>query len=198
MLGVGALASYQPTTSLEEGPTLVNTMLFDTFKDPLTAASMKVVTFDEGQGTLDTFEVRKDRETGVWTIPSRDGYPADAVDQMRDAANALVELKILEAVFAEPKDHKEFGVVEPNLEDLNVGDEGVERLVTFKDVDQKTLASVIVGDAVKDRPGQIFVRKPNQDPVYVVALDDKPFTTKFPGLDRRRPAEAQQHQHQRS
>ena len=74
----------------------INTDLFAEFKDPLTAASLKIVTFDEEQGKLATFEVRKDRETGNWTIPSRDGYPADAVEQMKDAANALVGLKILD------------------------------------------------------------------------------------------------------
>ncbi len=140
---------------------------------------MKIVTFDEGQGTLETFEVRKDRESGAWTIPSRDGYPADAVQQMKNAANSLVDLRILDTVFAEPSDHQDFGVVEPNLEDLNVGDEGVGRLVTFKDDEQKTLASLIIGDPVKDQQGQLYVRIPNQDPVYVVALDDTPLTTKF-------------------
>ena len=44
---------------------------------------------------------------------------------------------------------------------------------------RKNLASLIIGDAVKDREGQRYVRKPGQDPVYVVALDDSPLTTQF-------------------
>ena len=154
-------------------------MLYEKFKDPNAAASMKIVTFDEAQGTLSNFEVRKDPETGDWTIPSRDGYPADAVEQMKNAANSLVDLKILEFIEANVEDHDDFGVIEPKLEDLNVGDEGVGRLVTFKDGDQKAIASVIIGDRVKDSDDQIYVRKPGQDPVYVVALDDAPLTTKF-------------------
>jgi hypothetical protein len=179
MLGVGGLVAYQPGGNQNDTEMPINEPLFADFKDPLAAATMKIVTFDEGQGTLGTFEIRKDRETGNWTIPSRDGYPADAVEQMKNAANALVDLRVLDTIVAEPADHEDFGVVEPNLEALNVGDEGVGRLVTFKDADQKTLASMIIGDPVKEQEGQIYVRKPNQDLVYVVPLDDTPLTTKF-------------------
>ena len=70
-------------------------------------------------------------------------------------------------------------MAEPKLEDLEVGDTGVGRLVTFKDESQNNLASLIIGDAVKDREGQRYVRKPGQDPVYVVKLDDTPLTTQF-------------------
>jgi len=180
VLAIAAVVAW-PTASREEGSVSarVNQDLFDEFKDPLAAASMKIVTFDEEQGKLATFEVRKDRESGLWTIPSRDGYPADAVAQMRDAANALVSLKILDVQTENVEDHDKLGVVEPKLEDLKVGDTGVGRLVTFKDDSQSTLASLIIGDPVKDREGQIYVRKPGQDPVYVVALDDSPLTTQF-------------------
>ncbi len=171
-----------PSSTSEEGGDyagLINEPLFAEFKDPLTAASMKVVTFDDVQGELKNFEVRKDADTGLWTIPSKGGYPADAVEQMRDAANSLVDLKALDIPTDNAEDHPGMGVVEPKLEDLDVGDEGVGRLVTFKDASQKVLASLIIGSPVKDQPGQVYVRKPGQDPVYVVTLEDKPLTTKF-------------------
>lgn len=149
------------------------------WKDPLLATSMKVVTFDEDQGTLANFEVRKDKESGAWTIPSRNGYPADAVDQMKAAANSLIGLKTLDNPTSNAEDHGKMGVLEPKLEDLNVGDEGVGRLVIIKDTEQKDLASIIIGNKVKDEDGQIYVRIPGQDPVYTVKLDDTPLTTKF-------------------
>jgi hypothetical protein len=154
-------------------------MLFAQFKDPLAAASMKIVTFDEEQGKLDTFEVRKDRETELWTIPSRDGYPADAIEQMKVAANALVDVKILDVQTTNAEDHDDLGVVEPKMETLEVGDEGVGRLVTFKNKKQETLASMIIGDSVKDDESKRYVRIPNQDPVYVVKFDDSSLTTNF-------------------
>ncbi|KAA5545563.1 DUF4340 domain-containing protein [Roseiconus nitratireducens] len=170
-------SSTQDETSLVDG--LVGTKLFAEFKDPLAAADLKVVTFDDAQGELRNFEVRKDSENGLWTIPSKGGYPADAVEQMRDAANSLVDLKVLDVPTDNPEDHPGMGVVEPKLEDLDVGDEGVGRLVTFKDAEQQVLASLIIGAPVKGQEGQLYVRKPGQDPVYVVSLDDSPLTTKF-------------------
>ena len=137
-LAVAALVAW-PSASRDQSGTapLINTDLFAEFTDPLSAASMKIVTFDEEQGKLATFEVRKDRESGAWTIPSRDGYPADAVEQMKDAANSLVGLKILDVQTENTEDHDDLGVAEPKLEDLEVGDTGVGRLVTFKDETQK-------------------------------------------------------------
>ena len=149
------------------------------WKDPLLASSMKIVTFDEDQGTLANFEVAKDKESGAWTIPSRKGYPADAVDQMKAAANSLIGLKALDNPTSNAEDHSKMGVLEPRQDKLEIGDEGVGRMVTIKDGDQKELASIIIGNPVKDQPGQIYVRIPGQDPVYTVKLDDKPLTTKF-------------------
>lgn len=161
------------------GETRIKQDLCLDFKDPLDAASLKIVTFNETQGELKNFEVRRDSETGLWTIPSKGGYPADAVEQMRDAANSLVGLKILDVPTVDAQDHAGMGVVEPKLEDLSPGDEGVGRMVTFKDKSQKVLGSVIVGNEVKDQEGLVYVRIPGQDPVYVVKLDDKPLSTKF-------------------
>ncbi|MEM8667936.1 MAG: DUF4340 domain-containing protein [Planctomycetota bacterium] len=153
--------------------------LFDTFTDPLVASSMKIITFSEERGQLGSFEVRKDSESGLWTIPSRGGYPADALEQMRDAANAFVGLKTLDMQTSNAEDHDDLGVVEPKMEDLEVGDEGVGRLVTFKDDKQEILASLIIGDPLKDDRSKRYVRIPGQDPVYVVKLDISPLTTRF-------------------
>lgn len=177
MLAIAMFVAW-PTTTDTEG-TFINELLFEQFTDPLAAASMKIVTFDEERGQLATFDVRKNPETGLWTIPSRDGYPADALAQMREAANALVGLKILDTQTSNAEDHDDLGVTEPKLEDLEVGDEGVGRLITFKDEAQETLASLVIGDPLDDDPQKRYVRVPGQDPVYVVKLDVTPMTTKF-------------------
>ena len=91
MLGFAALLSW-PAAEVNDSQNDIGEPMFADFKDPLVASSLKVVTFDELQGQLDTFEVRKEKESGIWTIPSRNGYPADAVKHMRDAANSLVGL----------------------------------------------------------------------------------------------------------
>lgn len=153
--------------------------LFEEFKDPLAAASLKIVTFDETLGQLESFEVAKDRHTGVWSIPSRQGYPADANEQMQRAAMALLGLKILDVKTDKAEEHEEYGVLEPKVEQLRVGDEGVGRLVSIKDESGNSLASLIIGDKVRDIASHRYVRIPNQDPVYEVELDDSPLTTEF-------------------
>lgn len=178
MLAIALLVAW-PQQERSEQSLLVGKPLFEQFEDPLTAASMRIVSFDEVLGQLNAFEVRKDRETGMWTIPSRQGYPADAVEQMRDAANALVGLIVLDIQTDNVELHDDLGVLEPKLEDLEVGDVGVGRMVTFKDQDQKTIASLIIGSPVEGEEGKIYVRKPGQDPVYVVRLDDSPLSTRF-------------------
>ena len=178
MLAIGLFVSW-PDSPTGETSIAAGKPLFPSFKDPLAAASVKIVSFDEAQGQVDTFEVRKDRESGLWTIPSRKGYPADAVEQMKDAANALVGLQILDVQTSNPEDHVALGVVEPKLEVLEAGDIGVGRLVTFRDESQKDLASLIIGEPVKDEEGRRYVRKPGQDPVYVVELDEAALSTKF-------------------
>jgi len=177
MLGIALWVAWPtPTVETEQ---IAGKDLFEEFDDPQAAASMKIVTFDEEQGQLETFEVRRDRESGLWNIPSRDGYPADAIEQMRTAANALIGLRILDVQTRNAEDHDDLGVVEPKLEELQVGDEGVGRLVTFKDESQETLASIIIGDEDKSDAEKRYVRIPGQDPVYVVKLDESPLTTKF-------------------
>lgn len=178
---IAAIIAWPNTSNVDDGSFdgEIGNPMFAEFKDPLDAASLKIVTFNEGQGELKNFEVRKDPESGLWTIPSKGGYPADAIEQMRDAANSLVGLNVLDVPTDNPEDHPGMGVVEPKLEDLEPGDEGVGRLVTFKDASQKVLASLIIGNEVKGQEGQVYVRKPGQDPVYVVKLDDKPLSTDF-------------------
>ncbi len=181
MLLIATVIAWPTADSADSGSLseLVGTPLIGSFKDPLAVASMKIVSFDENEGTLSNFEVAKEADSGDWTIVSRKGYPADAVEQVTNAANSLIDLKVLDVVPCTREDHDDLGVVEPKLEDLKIGDEGVGRLVTFKDADKQTIASIIIGDRVKDSDEQINVRIPGQDPVYIVALDDKPLTTKF-------------------
>ena len=171
-----------PTSSKDERSYslgMIDKPLFEKFTDPLAAASLKITTFNEEQATLRDFEVRKDQASGLWTIPSRDGYPADAVAQMKDAASAFVGLKALDAPPANPEDFAGFGVLEPNADTLEGGDEGVGRLVELRDGKGEELAKLIIGKEVPDQPGQVYVRKPSQDAVYTVKLDDTPLNTNF-------------------
>lgn len=177
-LGIAAVAAW-PKAVVEAQPSNVGQPLFLEFTDPLSAASLEIITFDEEEGRPEKFEVGKQGDSELWTIKSHGGYPADALAQMRDAANALVDLKILDVQTRNAEDHDDLGVVEPNLEKLKSGDVGIGRLVSFRDASNNRLASIVIGDPLKDDPEKRYVRIPGQDPVYVVKLDESHLTSNF-------------------
>ncbi|MEM8736238.1 MAG: DUF4340 domain-containing protein, partial [Planctomycetota bacterium] len=153
--------------------------VFKEFTDPEGASSMQIVQYDETLAQLERFEVAKDSSTGLWTLPSHDGYPADAADQVKDATTPLIGLSILDVVSDVAGDHELYGVVNPDDEKLAAGTSGVGMLVKFKDDSDQVLASLVIGKEVEQTEGQRYVRIPSEDAVYQVELDTGVFSTEF-------------------
>lgn len=177
VLSLVALIS-RPRQEAATPPGLVGQALFEELKDPDAAASLEIVKYNESLGELHTFKVAKDGQ-GRWSIPSHENYPADAEDQMKKSATALIDLKVLDIASELRGDHSIYGVVEPKKDQLKAGDEGVGLLVAIQDGKGKDLASVIIGKKVKGADDKRFVRRRNQDLVYVVKLDPEQFKVKF-------------------
>jgi hypothetical protein len=149
--------------------------------DPLTAASLEIVQYDESTATLHQFLVALAEVNGKrrWSIPSHDNYPADADRQVASAATALMGLEILSVEGDTPADQEKFGVVDPDPKSLKAGATGVGMKVSLRNKDNKDLVSLIIGKEVPDRPGLRYVRRPGQDPIYAVAVNTDSFSTKF-------------------
>lgn len=177
-LGVVTILA-RPKQETLRAPTIVGKPLFDKFTDATKAASLEVVRYAEDVGEVHTFEVAKNASNGLWSIPSHGNYPADAQNQMKEAASSLVGLTVLGVASEDQRDHELFGVIEPNKEKLKVGDKGVGLLVSFKNEKGENLARLIVGQQVKDATDQRFVRIPGQDPVYVAKITPDKLSTKF-------------------
>jgi hypothetical protein len=157
-------------------------VLFPELSDPAKAASMEIVSFDDETATLKPFKVVQ--SGGVWKLPSHEGYPADAKEQLAAAATELVDRPILGVASESRADHETFGVIEPDPEKIKVGTTGVGRLVEIRDASGNKLARLIIGKEDKKpagAPGRSlrFVRKADQDPVYRVEIDTAKFSTKF-------------------
>lgn len=144
------------------------------------AASMKITNFDENKLSMDSFEVVKDKTSGLWKIPSEYDYPADAEEQLKNATAPLGDLRILNIIEdAGRDDHSLYGVVEPN-EELEAGVTGVGMLVSVADATGKSMASLIIGKSADKANEKLhYVRIPNQDPVYTVEIDTAAFNTDF-------------------
>ncbi|MEX2092602.1 MAG: DUF4340 domain-containing protein [Pirellulales bacterium] len=148
------------------------------FTDPGEAKRLKIVEFNEDSATLREFEVAE--EDGLWTIPSKNGYPADAERQMAEAATSLMGRKILAIASESAADHEQFGVIDPRSKTLEAGQKGVGTHVTISDIQDKPLVDLIIGRAVKgDTNNQHYVREANRDVVYVIEVDPAKLSTNF-------------------
>lgn len=175
-LGSMLLATQsQPTDATYEVSEEIGKPLFKAFETEQ-AKSLRIVRFNEETATLRDFEVAE--EDGVWSIPSKGGYPADAESQMAEASTGVVDLEILSIASQSAEDHVEYGVIEPSG-DLEVGSSGVGTRVTLNDPASESLVDVVIGKPVKDAEDQHFVRRTSQDIVFTVAIDPSKFSTKF-------------------
>ncbi|MGH7138903.1 MAG: hypothetical protein ACREHD_24425, partial [Pirellulales bacterium] len=117
-------------------------------------------------------------EKGLWRIPSHDDYPADASQQLGEAASALAACKTVNIESEDRAMHVTFGVVEPDPQSLKAGTTGVGKRVTMEDKSGKKV-QVVIGKGIKDKPELFYARVPPQDRVYVVSLKTDKFSTKF-------------------
>lgn len=184
-LAVGVLAVVtRPKPPGVEPREEIGAVMFPEFTDPLTARSMEILRYDEDLAEIERFKVAE--IDGVWSIPSHQNYPADAEDQVRDAATLLIDLEVLGIASDVAIDHRLFGVVEPDKEKVEPGEKGVGlwmKMQYVPDKDEKGersgLAQLIVGGKVKGTDDQRFVRIPGRDRVYVAKIDTGKLSTKF-------------------
>ncbi|HEX3601034.1 MAG TPA: DUF4340 domain-containing protein [Lacipirellulaceae bacterium] len=180
LVGVVAIAIgifSAPTAAEVDENSLVGKDLSETFHDPEVAKRLRIVRFDEDTATLRQFEVAE--KDGLWTIPSKDGYPADAAKQMAEAATSLMDRKILSVASKNAGDHEQYGVIDPLSPKLEPGQKGVGTRVTMSDAQNKPLVDLIVGKPVREREGQRYVREAGRDAVFVIEIDPAKLSTDF-------------------
>ncbi|MCU0713910.1 MAG: DUF4340 domain-containing protein, partial [Pirellula sp.] len=136
----------------------------------------KIVKFDPNQQATVEFEVAKDSKSGLWSIPSREGYPADASKQMAEAATLFIGLKSLDVASEKRTDQELFGVLEPSAQREQGGD-GVGMLVQMRDSKNNMLVDIIIGKETDDK--KRFLRAPNEDVIYVADINTQPLSTDF-------------------
>lgn len=103
------------TTSLQEiAAARVGQELFDKF-EANNAKRLKVQQVDEKLAATKSFEIERDPSTNLWVISSRNSYPADAEEQMSDAATAFSTLIIKDLYTVEVSEHSECRVVDPGI-----------------------------------------------------------------------------------
>ncbi len=136
------------------------------FTDPMKAAALEVVEFDEPTATARPFKV--EFRNGKWIIPSHHNYPADAKDRLARTAASVIDLKRDVVRSDREKDHEAFGVIDPLDANEKTPLKGRGKRVTLRDAEGKVLADFILGKETRDGSGQRYVRLPDQKRVYGV------------------------------
>jgi hypothetical protein len=175
-VAAGVWSHWSPAPVGATAQQAVGTSLFADLK-PESAKSLEIIEYDDDTATLKPFKVAQ--ENGLWRIPSHDNYPADASQQLGDAAAALSGCEIINIESEDRATHVTYGVIDPDPKSLTAGTTGVGKRVTMEDGSGKKLAQLIIGKGIKDKTDLHFVRIPGQDPVYVVKLKTDKFSTKF-------------------
>jgi len=164
-----------PSAEVQDFDELIGTRLNQFELD--VAKRLKIVKFDQETASTREFEVAE--TDGLWSIPSKEGYPADAAQQMADAATCLIDREVLRVAGKSANDHETLGVIDPGSSKLDSKAEGIGIRVTITDSNDSALTDMIIGKAVKEADGQYYVRNADQDVVYVVNLDPEKLSTKF-------------------
>jgi hypothetical protein len=173
VVSLGLAWVSRPASTAHKALNDSGTPFFDSF-DPLTATSLDITSYNEATGRLMPFKVAQ--QSGRWSIPSHDNYPADAKDHLAEAATSVMSLRKGPMVSDRKGDHELYGVGDPRAGKV---DAGAGTRVTLQDSGGKTLVDLIIGKAVKDSPDLHYVRVPDKDRVYSVKVNTQSLTTKF-------------------
>ena len=174
-LSLAVAFMISPSNEVQDFGSLVGTRLNQFELD--VAKRLKIVKFDRETASTREFEVAE--TNGLWTIPSKQDYPADAASQMAEAATCLIDREVLRVAGKSANDHESLGVIDPGSSKLDSKAEGIGIRVTITNSNDSALTDMIIGKAVKDADGQYYVRNVDQDVVYVVNLDPDKLSTKF-------------------
>jgi hypothetical protein len=137
---------------------------FASFSDPLMAQAMEVVEYDPDTATVRPFQVQQ--KNGRWSIPSHYDYPAEAKDRLAKTAAGVIDLKKDTIRSDDVSDHEALGVIDP-LDTKTTTLKGRGKRVTLrKQAGGEVLADLIIGNEVRERPGQRFVRLPGSPRTY--------------------------------
>lgn len=181
---VGAVYMTRPAPVKDAAFSDVGQPLFPEFVDPTKAASLEVVAYDDATATFRPFRVAWDGRK--WVIPSHHNYPADAKENMAQAASAFIGVTREVIASDRASDHEALGVIDPT--DATATGEGRGTRVTLKDESGSVLADLIIG---KEATGlsaaggggegggnKRYVRIPSQQRTSIVTFS-KTFSTNF-------------------
>jgi hypothetical protein len=151
--------------------------LFESF-DPRSATGIEIVEVDEEDIESKSIEVAQTEQGWLIKRPGKADYPANADNQVKNVSSILFDLTIIDQAAEGSGEHAKFGVLDPTK--ANPSDSGIGKSISLKNDSGANLAQLIIGNEVEGLSNTRFVRKPEEDAVYRVELENvNDVTTKF-------------------
>ena len=151
--------------------------LFDSFA-PRSATGIEVVEIDEDDLVSKSIEVSQTEKGWLIKRPGKVDYPANADNQVKNVSSLLFDLRIIDQAAEGAGEHANFGVLDPSK--ANPSDAGIGKMIALKNNTGANLAQLIIGNEVEGLSNTRFVRKPEENAVYRVELQNvNDVTTKF-------------------
>ena len=151
--------------------------LFESF-DPRSATGIEIVEIDEDNLVSKSIEVSQTEKGWLIKRPGKVDYPANADNQVKNVSSLLFDLRIIDQAAEGAGEHANFGVLDPSK--ANPSDAGIGKMIALKNNTGANLAQLIIGNEVEGLSNTRFVRKPEENAVYRVELQNvNDVTTKF-------------------
>lgn len=151
--------------------------LLETF-DPRQATGIEIVEIDEDELEAKSIEVAQTERGWFIRRPGKPDYPANADNQVKDVSTILFDVRILDQAGEGAGEHAKFGVLDPSR--AQPGEKGVGRMIALKNNSGSNLAQLIIGNEVEGLVNTHFVRKPDENEVYRVEMQNvNDVSTKF-------------------
>ena len=139
---------------------------------------IEIVEVDEENIESKTFEVSQTEKGWFIKRPGKTDYPANADNQVKNVSSILFDLRIIDQAAEGTGEHASFGVLDPSK--ANPSDAGIGKMIALKNSAGSNLAQLIIGNEVEGLSNTRYVRKPEENAVYRVELQNvNDVTTKF-------------------
>ncbi len=174
-LSIGAAALYpwpQPVDSNAQ----VNQKLF-TEMDLGQARLLTITSFEKENRRFESIQLKRVRDS--WVLTASGDFPAGNAKRIADVFNVLSESLILEVKSSDESTHQLYGVIDPEQSGDTTSQTGIGTKVSLADNNNRSMAEMIIGEAVGGNTDQRFVRVAGQPNVYVIQLASSLLSTKL-------------------
>lgn len=151
--------------------------LFESF-DTRAAVGIEIVEIDEENIEAKSIEIAQN-DKGWWIRrPQKPDYPANADNQVKDVSTILLDIQIIDIASEGAGEHAKFGVLDPSKAEPS--ESGIGKSIALKNNSGSNLAQLIIGNEAADFPNARYVRKPQENTVYISEVQNaSDVSTKF-------------------